>query len=74
MDRQVVQIGAVPQDVDVLLTNKDVMVGLGYLIAATMGTSVPVDGLACSPNTPAALNVRVGPGAIHSLQNSDGPA
>ena len=74
MDRQVVQVGAVPQDVDVLLTNKDVMVGLGYLIAATLGTSVSVDGLACAPTTPASMGVNVSPGSIHSLQNVDGTA
>lgn len=73
-DRQIAYVGAIPQDTDLLLTNKNTMVGLGYLIAATLGTAVSVDGLACTPNTPAALNVLVGPGSIHSLQNVDGTA
>jgi hypothetical protein len=74
MDRQIVYTGAIPQDTDVLNTNKNVMVGLGFALQAILGTGTLFDGLACTPNTPAALNVLVGPGSAYSLQNVDGTA
>lgn len=74
MDRQIVYQGQVPIETDVLLTNKNTMMALGFLMQAVLGTTLSVDGLACTPNTPAALNVLVGPGTIHSLQNVDGTA
>ena len=74
MDRNVAFIGSVPRDVDILNLNKNTMVALGYLMQATLGTSVSVDGLACSPTTPASMTVNVSPGAIHSLQNVDNTA
>ena len=74
MDRQIVYIGAIPQDVDQLQQNKNVLIGLGYLMQAVLGTSTVVDGLACTPNSPAALNVLVGPGSIHSLTSVDATA
>jgi hypothetical protein len=73
-DRQIVYQGQIPLETDILLTNKNAMVALGYLMEAVLGASLSVDGLACTPNTPAAMNVLVGPGSIHSLQNVDGTA
>lgn len=72
MDRPIIYPGQIPQDTDLLNTNKNAMVALGFLMQAVLGTSLAVDGLACTPNSPAALNVLVGPGSIHSLQNVDG--
>ena len=74
MDRVINYIGAIPRSVDLLLTNKNTMLALGSFMQAVLGSSVSVDGLACTPNTPAALNVLVGPGSIYSLQNVDGTA
>lgn len=74
MDRQIVYQGQIPLETDVLLTNKNTMLALGAFVQAVLGSSVSVDGLACVPNSPAALNVKVGPGSIHSLQNVDGTA
>ncbi|MDY3551393.1 hypothetical protein R5W24_000469 [Gemmata sp. JC717] len=74
MDRIVVYQGQIPLETDLLSTNKNAMVALGYLMQAVLGTSVSVEGLACTPNSPADMTVRVGPGAIHSLQNVDGTA
>ena len=74
MDRQIVQIGAIPQDTDLLLTNKNTMIGLGYALQAILGTSTAVDGLACTQNGPPAMNVLVAPGSVYSLQNVDGTA
>jgi hypothetical protein len=74
MDRQVVYVGQIPLETDLLLTNKNTMLALGAFMQAVLGTSVSADGLACVPNSPAALNVKVGPGSIYSLQNVDGTA
>jgi hypothetical protein len=74
VDRQIVYIGAIPQDTDQLQQNKNTMIGLGYLIQALLGTSTVVDGLACTPNSPAAMNVLVGPGSIYSLAEVDATA
>ena len=59
MDRQIVYVDAIPQDTDILNTNKNAMVGLGFLIQAILGGSTVLDGLACTPTGPASLNVLV---------------
>lgn len=74
MDRQIVYAGAIPRDVDLLSQNKNVLIGLGYLMQAILGVSTFVDGLACTPTGPATLTVNVGNGSIYSLQNVDGTA
>jgi len=74
VDRQMVYPGAIPQDTDFLNTNKNVMVGLGYLMQAILGTSTAVDGLACTPTGPATLTVNVATGSIYSLAQIDATA
>lgn len=74
MDRQICYIGAIPQDIDLLLTNKNTMVGLGYLIQAILGANIAVDGLACTPTSPATMTVNVANGSIYAIQNIDGSA
>jgi microcystin-dependent protein len=74
MDRQIVYPGAIPLETDLLNTNKNVMIGLAKLAAAILGTSTFMNGLACTPDSPASLNVKVAPGEIYSLQNIDGTA
>jgi hypothetical protein len=74
MDRQIVYVGQVPQDTDLLLTNKNTMIALGMLAQAVLGTSTLVDGLACTATSPASLQVDIGPGSIYSYQNVDGTA
>ncbi len=74
MDRQIVYVGAIPQDVDQLSQNKNVMFGLGYLIQAVLGSGTWVDGLSCTPTSPAGMTVNVGPGAIYAVENVDGSA
>lgn len=74
MDRIITHVGAVPRSVDILSTNKNLMVAMGYLMRSVLGTSLSVDGLACTPNSPADLTVKVGPGSIHKLENVDGTA
>jgi hypothetical protein len=64
MDRQIVYPGSIPLDTDVLNVERNVMVALGYLAQVTLGTSTVVDGLACTPTSPASMTVSVGAGSI----------
>ncbi|WBO58530.1 hypothetical protein GT370_15330 [Acidocella sp. MX-AZ03] len=66
MDRNIVYPGSIPLDSDILSTNRNAMVGLAALSAATLGTGTVVDGLACTPTVPASLAVVVGRAASPS--------
>ena len=74
MDRNIVYPGSIPQDTDILYPNRNAMVGIAALTAATLGTSVLVDGLSCTPTTPASLTIAVGPGSITQLSSVDATA
>ncbi len=64
MDRQIVYAGAIPLDTDLLNTQRNTMVALGYLAQATLGSTTVVDGLACMPTAPASLSINIGAGSI----------
>jgi hypothetical protein len=64
MDRNIIYPGSIPLDTDLLSLNRNVMVALGYLAQAILGTTTIVDGLACTATAPASLTVNVGPGTI----------
>jgi hypothetical protein len=74
MHRQIVYPGAIPLETDLLNTNKYAMIGLAKLAAGILGTGTFLNGLACTPDSPASLQVKVAPGEIYSLQNIDGTA
>jgi hypothetical protein len=59
MDRILVYPGSIPLDTDILNTNRNSMIALGYLAQAILGTNALVDGLGCSPTTPASMTVTV---------------
>ena len=67
MDRILVYPGSIPLDTDILNTNRNSMIALGYLAQAILGSGTVVDGLACSPTAPASMTVSVGPGSITQL-------
>lgn len=69
MKRIIVYPGQIPTDAMFLATNQNGMVGQGFLNQAVLGTGTRVDGLACTPTTPASLSVLVAPGSIYSLEN-----
>jgi hypothetical protein len=71
MDRNIVYPGAIPLDSDLLSLNRSTMIALGYLAQLVLGTSTVVDGLACTPTTPASLSITVGPGSITQLSVVD---
>ena len=67
MDRILVYPASIPLDTDLLSTNRNTMIALGFLAQAMLGTNTIVDGLACIPTVPASLTVTVGPGSITQL-------
>ncbi len=71
MDRQIVYPGSIPLDTDILSIERNAMIAIGYLAQATLGSTTLVDGLICSPTTPASLTVSIGPGSITSLSVVD---
>jgi hypothetical protein len=74
MDRNIVYPGSVPMDTDILYPNRNAMVAVAALTAATLGNGAVADGLACSPTLPASLSVSVGPGSITQLTAVDATA
>jgi hypothetical protein len=74
VDRVINYAGAIPLDVDLLNTNKNLMIGLGFALQAILGGSTVVDGLACTATGPASLQVLVAQGSIYSTENVDGTA
>jgi hypothetical protein len=74
MDRPIIYPGQIPLETDLLSTNRNTMVALSKLAAAILGTSTLVNGLACTPTSPASMNIQVGAGEIYALQNLDGTA
>lgn len=74
VDRVVVYPGQIPLDSDVLGTNKDVMIALGYLARACLGVGTFCDGLACTPTVPASMQVLIGQGSITTPATIDASA
>jgi len=74
MDRQIVYPGAIPLETDLLNSNKYALIGLSKLAAAVLGEGDLLNGLACAPVSPAALQVQVAAGEIYSVDNVDGVA
>ena len=64
MNRNIVYPGAIPLDTDLLSINRNTMIALGFLMRATLGNGIVVDGLACTPTIPASMSVRVMPGSL----------
>ena len=71
MDRRIVYPGAIPLDTDLLSSERDAMVAIGYLAQATLGTGVVADGLSCVPTSPASMSVAIGAGSITQFASVD---
>jgi hypothetical protein len=67
MDRNIVYPGSIPLDTDLLSANKNVMIGLGFLLQAVLGTNTVADGLSCQATSPASMSVVIGPGTMTQL-------
>lgn len=73
-DRVIVYTGSIPQSADMLRTNRNAMVGMGLMALDVFGSGNMATGLACTPTSPASLNVQIAPGRFYSLQNVDNNA
>jgi hypothetical protein len=71
MDRVIVYPGSIPLDTDMLSSNRNTMIAIGYLAQAILGTDPVVEGLACIPTSPPSLTVAIGPGCITQLSVVD---
>lgn len=74
MDRSIVYSQEQGRSTDFLFAQRAAMVGLSKLAAAVLGTTTSVNGLACSPTSPASLAVNIAPGEIYSMQDVDATA
>ncbi len=74
MHRQIVYPGAIPLETDILNAERNTMIALGRFIQDVLGSSTVASGLACLPTSPASLSVKIGAGALYSLQNVDNSA
>ena len=71
MDRVIVYPGSIPLDTDMLSSNQNAMIAVGYLAQAVLGTSPVVEGLECTPTSPPSLTVSIGPGCVTQLSKVD---
>ena len=67
MDRIMVYPGGIPLDTDILATNRNTMIALGYLAQMVLGSNPVVDGLVCSQTAPPSMSVSLSPGSITQL-------
>jgi hypothetical protein len=67
LDRRILYGGAIPLETDILTIENNIMIAVGRLAAATLGTSTVADGLICAATSPASMTVNVGPGLLTSL-------
>lgn len=67
MNRVITQIGQSIYEWFFTKPAQDNMVALGKLTAAVLGTSPLANGLACTPTSPASLQVNMGPGEVYAL-------
>jgi hypothetical protein len=74
LDRPIVYPGQIPLDTDVLASDRNAMIGIGYALQACLGTGTYVDGLACLPTVPASMQVTVGVGSLTTMSTIDASA
>lgn len=66
--------GQIPLETDPLGIQRNVMIGLGWVLQGTVGAGTYVDGFTCIPTGPASQSVQVTAGQILSVQNVDNSA
>ena len=71
MDRRIVFVGAIPQDIDVLQSNLDPYFAVSKLADAVLGKTQILNNFACTPTSPAGMTVNVGFGEVYSVQQVD---
>lgn len=71
MDRTIVAPEELLLDTDLLKLNRNVMIGLAKLSEVVLGTTTQINGLDCTPTSPASMSVLVGAGEIYQVANID---
>lgn len=74
MDRQIVYPGQIPLDTDILKGERNAMIGDAKLAHSLLGDGPFLNALACTPTSPASLQVQVAPGQIYQLASLDATA
>lgn len=69
MDRVTVYSQELPRTVDFLQADQNTMVSIGKVLECLIGTGSFVAGLACTPNSPAALNVLLAGGQVFQVES-----
>jgi hypothetical protein len=72
MDRVIVYPGTVPQDGDILSTNKNAMISDAFIMQSIFGLNTVAAGLNCTPGT--GLSVVIGPGTLNQVLPVDATA
>lgn len=74
MDRKLVYPGSIPLETDVLLTNKNAMLGIGLLAESLLGTATQYYGLNVLPTPVPSLAVSVHRGVVYQQMAADAAA
>lgn len=74
MDRQIVYPGSIPLETDLLSGEKNGMLAIAAIANALFGTTTIGNGLACTPTSPASMQVKLAAGEIYQLKNVDDTA
>ena len=74
MDRTIEYPGAIPLETDLLSTQRNVMIALGWALQGYLGAETFLDGFTCVQTTVASQQVQVNPGQILTVANVDGSA
>ncbi len=74
MDRSIVYSQEQGRSTDFLFAQRAAMIGMSKLAQACLGASTCVNGLACTPTSPATLTVNVAKGEIYSMASVDANA
>lgn len=74
MDRPIIYTQEQGRSTDFLFGMRSAMIGLAKLSSTVLGANTVARGLACTPNSPAAMNVLVGLGEVYAVAPVDGTA
>ncbi len=71
MDRSIIYTGELPRSTDILFAQRATLIALSKLAKAIMGSNTVTENLACTPTSPASLQVNVAQGQIYQLAEVD---
>ncbi len=74
MDRRTVYRDQIPDEKDILETQRFAYEALGLMVRDLIGDATAVGGFPCVPTAPASMSVEVGPGRVYTLKPLDASA